>query len=339
MRWYGGDRDALARTQKLAPGDDSPCRAELVEMTPPPDRGALLLVGASDEQTRSVHRSLTSDELDALSTEQTLDGHSTLRQASVGTYLASGSSETAMFSLADAWAAAVAPEPPPSSTVDGFAFYDLRIISRVFDGDLAAAHADLDRALAIENRLDPRDDAIYAKRELGVLHALIDLYGPVTTTAYEPAATDNSVETELQSYLLPHIYLRHGKAVDRKRWMRGDVDGLEAAAHGDATKLVSDLLSEYSSETQLDVLAVLPRIEIGRAEVARAMRWHASDDRMIGYDFPWCSIAYAGERRTLFDLGGDRDESARWAAIYARYRKALADRRVLVALVLWGDQF
>jgi hypothetical protein len=47
-------------------------------------------------------------------------------------------------------------------------------------------------------------------------------------------------------------------------------------------------------------------------------------------------IANPAERRTMFELVGDHDEAARWAAIYARYRKAFTDRKTLVALGLWG---
>jgi hypothetical protein len=343
MRWYGGDQGARARVQAMDPGETPQCRAELAEMATGADRDHLLLLGASRDAFSLAYTGLTLEETAALSIQQVLVGRPALMQEDIGSYLAKGSSELQMISGAGVWAVATSPEPPADATEPLFepgqgqyAYYSTRIISRVHDGDLVGAHHDADRAIAIAKPM--YEYSIYSRRELGVLHALIDLHGVSTTTPYEPALTDNSLEAELQNYLMPHILLRHGQPISGKQWIGGDLQPLEAAAQGDATKLVDGLFGEYSEWTQLDVLSVLPRVTIKRAELLTAMRWgNNSGDRMIGYDFPWCSIAYAAERRTLFDVGGEHDEAARWAAIYARYRKALTDRKSLIALALWNQ--
>ncbi|HEX7700262.1 MAG TPA: hypothetical protein VF403_06070, partial [Kofleriaceae bacterium] len=66
-------------------------------------------------------------------------------------------------------------------------------------------------------------------------------------------------------------------------------------------------------------------------------KWGPTGDSRLPYDFPWGSIANAAERRTMFELAGDHDEAARWATIYARYRKAITDRKTLIALALWSS--
>ena len=342
LRWYGDDHGALARVKKLAPGDNSQCRAELAEMTLDADRDRLLLLGATRDELSHVYQELTLEETKALSIQQVLAGRPALRQENIGTNLARGSSELSMVSGAGVWAAATAPEPrsdtnePLFEPGEGqYAYYSTRIISRVHDGDLVGANHDADRAIAIAKPM--YEYAIYSRRELGILHALIDLYGPSTTTAFEPAPASNNMGAELLNYLMPHILLRHDQPIGENQWIGGELLPLQAAAHGDATKLVNGLLGEYSNWTQLDVLSVLPRVTTKRAELLAAMRWGNVSERMIGYDFPWSSIAYAAERRTIFDLGGDHEEAARWAAIYARYRKTLTDRRSLVALTLWNQ--
>jgi hypothetical protein len=347
LRFFGGDEGALARVQKIAPGDDSQCRAELAEMTFDFDRDRLMLLDANKETTQRALHALSLEETNALAIQQVLSGRPALPQGSIGTYLAQGSSEPSMVFSVGIWAVAIAREPhadatePLSEPRQGqLAYYTSPIISRVYDGDLVGAHHDADRAIAIAKPM--YEYAIYSRgSELGILHALIDLYGPSTTTPFEPAPNADNLEGELQNYLMPHILLRHGEPLDPNQWIGdpGDLAPLQAAAGGDATKLVEALTGQYSSWTQLDVLSVLPHVIAKRAELLAAMRWGGNtSERMIGYDFPWCSIAYAAERRTLFDLGGDHEEAARWAAIYARYRKTLTDRKSLIALALWNQR-
>jgi hypothetical protein len=290
---------------------------------------------------RAAFQPLASDEWRTFGLQQALAGQPALLQESIGSTLADGSAQMSMMWSPMVWAAAIAPEPrdgPANFMSAGqgqFAYYEGRLISHVHDGDLAAAHADADRALAIANSIG--HDSIYSRRDLGVLHALIDLYGPVTTTPFTDVSAEKTTENELLGYVVPHIYLRHGvKKLDGRNWLQTDVEALLAASAGDGERLANEMLRPYRSWTNMDVLAVLPRIKTHRDEVMQVVKWGPTSVPRIPYDFPFGLIANPAERRTMFELVGDHDEAARWAAIYARYRKAFTDRKTLVALGLWG---
>jgi hypothetical protein len=341
MRWNAGDRAALERVRALSPGPQPACRAELVEMSSGAERDALLLRGADDVALRAAHEPLGLDEATTFRMQQALDGQPALNQESIGSTLADGSAQLSMLWSPMIWATTIAPEPPLKganflSVGQGqFAYYEGRLLVHVYDGDLAAAHADADHAIAIASPLPY--EAIYSRHELGVVHALIDLYSAVTTTPFTDVPTEKTVENELLGYIVPHIYLRHGKQLlDEHRWLRTDIDALLAAANGDGEKLEAEMFHPYHSWSNMDVLAVLPRIKTHRDEVMQAVKWGLTSESRMPYDFPWSSIEYAAERRTMFEITGDHDEAARWAAIYARYRKAVSDRKTLIALALWA---
>ena len=343
MRWDAGDRAALDRLRALSPGPNPACRVELVEMTSGAEREALLLDGASDKALRAAFEPLIgSDEMRTFALQQALAGQPALRQDSIGSTLADGSAQMSMLWSPMVWAAASAPEPRDGATADfmsagqgQFAYYEGRVVAHVDDGDLAAAHADADRAIALANSLG--GDYIYSRRDLGVLHALIDLYGTATTTPYTDVSAENTTENELLGYVVPHIYLRHGENKPEKhQWLHTDIHALQAASDGDGEPLAIEMLQPYRSWTNMDVLSVLPRIKTHRDEIMQIVKWGPTSGSRLPYDFPWGMIANTSERRTMFELAGDHDEAARWAAIYARYRKAFTDRKTLIALTLWS---
>ena len=341
MRWNGGDRAALDRVRALAPGANSACRPELVEMSPPADRTRLLLPDANEDVMRAALEPLGLDEARAFSLQQALGGQPAMHQESIGSTLADGSSELSMMWAPTVWAVAVAPEPPATTTVafllpgqGQFAYAAARVVLHVYDGDLVAAHRDADRAIAIASSVD--DDHIYARRDLGVLHALIDLYGTSTTTPFTDVPDVRKTDDdELLAFLLPHIYLRHGIKHQLKESWRLDSKALQAAADGDGEQVAAEMTSSYRAWTNMDLLAVLPRIKTHRDEVIQLAKTGPTSESMVGFDFPWSAIAFAAERRTIFEIAGEKPEAARWAAIYARYRKALTDRTTLIALSLW----
>ncbi|HEX7704251.1 MAG TPA: hypothetical protein VF403_26090, partial [Kofleriaceae bacterium] len=278
MRWNAGDRAALDRMRALAPGANTACRAELVEMSSGADRDALLLRNASEDTMRAALQPLGLDESRAFELEQALDGQPALTQDNIGSTLANGSSETSMMRSPMIWTAAIAPEPPADASANfnspgqgQFAYYEGRLVVHVYDGDLAAAHADADHAIAIANSLE--HDYIYSRRDLGVLHALIDLHGAVTTTPFTDVPADKSVENELLGYIVPHIYLRQGmKKVGEDHYLRTDIRALLAAVDGDGEPLANEMLRPFRSWTNMDVLAVLPRIKTHRDEVMHIVK-------------------------------------------------------------------
>jgi hypothetical protein len=342
MRWDAGDRAALDRVRALSPGPNPPCRVELVEMTTGADRDALLLDGASEDAMRAAFQPLGIDELRTFSLQQALAGQPALMEDSIGSTLADGSAQMSMLWSPMVWTAAIAPEPRDGASANFMsaaqgkvAYYQGRVVAHVYDGDLAAAHADADRTKAIADSFE-HDIYIYSRRDLSVLHALIDLYSAVTTTPFSDASVEKTTDNQLLGYLLPHIYLRHGIKKLDNHWLHTDFKALLAASDGDGGPLVTEMIQPFHSWTNMDVLAVLPRIKTHRDEVMQIVKWGPTDGPRVPYDFPWGLIANTAERRTMFELVGDHDEAARWAAIYARYRKAFTDRKTLIALALWG---
>ena len=301
-------------------------------MTTGAEHDQLLLRGASAEARSHVYQATGFDEWRVLTLEQTLAGDAALTPDSVATVLARGEQMAAW--QPGLWVTTIAPEPTGEPSQAQFAFYSARVVPDVYDGDLAAAHRDVDHAIAIAAAPGPE---FYEPRELAILHALVDLYGPKSDTAFDNRfAEDQTLRGELQRFLMPGIYLRHGLPVDPQSAILGTaVEALEAAEHGDGSRLATELSSPYHSGSAHDVLAVLPRITTARAAVLHGVRWTANGEDPTGYGFPWRAIAYAAERRALLELGGDHVEAARWGEIYARYRAAIADRKVLLALALW----
>jgi hypothetical protein len=332
MRWYGGDKGAVDRVRALAPGEDSACRPELVEMTTGAEQDQLLLRGATDQARSRVYRTVGFEDWRLLTLEQVLAGQSVLTRDSVATALARGENMSAW--QPGLWVTAIAPEPSDGPAEGQFAYYTARVVPDVYDGNLAAAHRDVDRASAIAATLDP---IRYERRELAILPALVDLYGPKADTPFDNrfAEDHESLAGELQRFLMSGIYLRHGLPIDPSAVFGTDLEALQAAERGDGSRLVTQMTMPYHSWSAHDVLAVLPRITTGRAGVMFGLRWGPNGDQMNGYGFPWRTLTYIAERRALFELGGDPAEAARWAEIYARYRTAITDRKVLLSLAAW----
>ena len=88
--------------------------------------------------------------------------------------------------------------------------------------------------------------------------------------------------------------------------------------------------------TDADVMAVWPRVEAGRDDIARQLAWSTPEGHQyVDFHFPWSYALHAAARRSSLQLVGATDQAARWADIYKRYDDAFRDRKKLLALALW----
>jgi len=85
------------------------------------------------------------------------------------------------------------------------------------------------------------------------------------------------------------------------------------------------------------VLAVLPRVTIGRDELARTLARLFDRDAKREWRGPFAWVEHAALRRDFARMIGDRTQQARWQGIVDRHRAAFADRRRLIGVMLWRD--
>jgi hypothetical protein len=103
---------------------------------------------------------------------------------------------------------------------------------------------------------------------------------------------------------------------------------------GDGGPLAQRLADDHELR-DLDLIAVLPRVKRGRAQLVAAIRWMVPANDPLGvHGFPFVGATRAFTRRTVLGLGGDRTGAARWADIFYAYDHALDDPRTLAALAL-----
>jgi len=132
----------------------------------------------------------------------------------------------------------------------------------------------------------------------------------------------------------------HGDDVDGTLDAAAWAKALDAASLGDGWPLVAMMRTSIytSSRPRLETLLdILPRVRLGREELARTLQLlhKHSRDQFERSPFDW--LEYAALRRDLARMLGDTFEETRWQRIIVRYRNALADRRRVMGMLLAVD--
>jgi hypothetical protein len=204
----------------------------------------------------------------------------------------------------------------------------------VLAGDLAAARDHAARAMATQV---PDDVDAMSRQDLAMLSKLVAFYAGEPVEAAMPATV---LSRDLWLHEFGSLLLRHGDPIAKNAYL-GPRDtypkALEAATAGDGRALAVELANnERSWWRDIDIIAVLPRIKLGREAVARQLAWSAPPDReRLQFNMPWSMATYSAGRRYALQLAGDTATAAWWDAIFKRYDQALRDRRKLVAIALW----
>ncbi len=223
----------------------------------------------------------------------------------------------------DVVAALRGPEVDPMALAEALAWAANQAVLR---GDLAAA-----RAAAREvATLVPEPLRPYQSDEALKLVAGVELH--TTTTELELPPAERYAES---------LYVRRGDAVDLDNAVYGnpacDVErhaAILAAQRGDGVALARVIQGcgfYWIGSTAQTLLAVVPRVQHGRAELATALTYFR--DNLP--DDPFERVAYAAMRRDLLRLAGADVEAARWAVIVDRHAAVLTDRDRLLALAFW----
>ncbi|HEX4416720.1 MAG TPA: hypothetical protein VH165_02425 [Kofleriaceae bacterium] len=209
--------------------------------------------------------------------------------------------------------------------------------------DSEAAHANHDQLVALDQRykaLVQRETVLEKRSELrdvSLLPAVVALYTPATALAFDLGDT-SEIGRKLWSHDFARLSLRRGDPVDKDDL--GDSEflaALQAAGAGDGRPLARRIGGVLRTRWKdADVIAVLPRIRIGREAVVRQLTW----SRPLQWDLfdhapLWAPALYAVTRREVLRLAGATDAAAAWDAIYRRFDRVFRDRQRLVALMLW----
>lgn len=224
------------------------------------------------------------------------------------------------------WAAAYA-RIYGSEDADTLAILDARAIHRAMTGDLAGALQD-----AAANDEHARRYYYAEIRERAPLVRQLSLFTASTDIAHDLPAADDAHEAWWHQ--LAHVFLRDGLQYAQNLDSRTRAALDDAQLLGDGRPLAARLADDHELR-DLDVIAVLPRITRGRAELVDAIRAMIPARDPLGvHGFPFVGATRAFTRRTVLELAGDRAGAARWAEIFRRYDRALADPRTLTALAL-----
>ena len=229
------------------------------------------------------------------------------------------------------WATELAPPPPATADADArFTDAAHRLVLQVLLGNLPAAHGFADSAISLAS-----DAQTYDAQFIALFHPMIDLYSAETKWPVPQGPTDDGPLAHLFGYLVPRLALRHGDLIPADSPIYAGVRraALEAAMRGDATQLVA-AFHDHEQVTPLDLVAVLPRIDVQRAELVAILPWMRNDYHPDAYRFPFGVVQRLAERRTMFALAGDSASAATATTTFQRYATALHDRRVLIALSL-----
>ncbi|MFT3696275.1 MAG: hypothetical protein QM831_24255 [Kofleriaceae bacterium] len=322
MSWYGGDKTALQRVQALSPGDHPMCRAELAAMTTGSSHETLIARKLDERGRRILDGDLLMDEFRTLAVERTLEGIPSNMTPSAVYPLGHKSESFSITWPTLAWATALAPAipaPPPSEDAASITYYQFeigRIYPAVLDGDLDAAHAHVEVARkASQTFPDLAEDLMAAD-------AVIDLRTMKTDTKYRYR----------EIIPLAALNLRAG-VKNSDDFHRTSRDALDAATHGKIQPLLDEMTGRYDRFDMFDVMAILPRIPADqRAPIVQAAKWTGAEHYSISYNYPWSTMQDIADRRAFFTLGGDKDEAAKWMALYERFRTQLVTPQMLIAL-------
>jgi hypothetical protein len=221
------------------------------------------------------------------------------------------------------------------------------------------------RALTAPSRFpDPEDQAVAHAERAGLETFRGDFSGAQRdVTEAVRIATGTQLTPDLD-HLVDEIAVHAGTsttaapsaALSSGRCAGGTLeDALHAASAGDGLPLARALerCELHWSDAGL-ILAVLPKVQHGRAELAEALRWYhdnhtgefeaasglysePSDSPKPAFDeVPFRVLADAVTRRDLAQLVGDHDGATRWQTIIDRQLDVLADTDTLVAFLAWA---
>ena len=186
----------------------------------------------------------------------------------------------------------------------------------------------------VAGKLDEARAAVeeFAKLHDGEPYSVASMRDRVTL--HDPTATGTHARTThlglaWRTGRRPSGYSEHD---DNTAWTRA----LEQAAAGDGRALARELLRFHAAWLYVgDLLAVLPRIVIGRAELAESLARYHDRDVKIPRRLPFQWVEHAALRRTLLAMAGNTVEAARWQQIVDRHVAVFSDRRRLMGLLLW----
>lgn len=340
LRHHGGDTGALARLRGLVAGQyGAVCAVALAQAVPEAEVAGVLVM--RDVPLASSQLLLLKMRAFAIGTDDLFwgtDAESVLAQPDSFDAATEGSS---------IWLAAMAPPLAPDTPARARVQRERwQAVAATLGGDIVAARQHAVRALAAVP-----DDPAGENRELRFVNALpavIELYTsePITytlPTLSTPKA--NTANTERWRWLhdFNRLLLRRGEPLIQDTYFGLNEDrdnyvkALETAARGDGRELAKRMGAQGRTWwADTDIMAVLPRVTVGREAIARQLAWGAPKGyaRLDTY-FPWSVALHAAARRAALHLAGEDAEAARWTEIYQRYDRALRDRKKLVALALW----
>jgi hypothetical protein len=170
-----------------------------------------------------------------------------------------------------------------------------------------------------------------------LLPAVAALYTPATALEFDLG--DNSkIGSELWAHEFARLWLRRGDPIDKGYFSGHELlAALQAAEAGDGRPLARQIGGDLrTSWKDADVMAVLPRVRVGREALARQLAW-SMPPHVTRFDKEplWDHALYAVARREVLRLAGATYAAASWDAIYRRFDHVFRDRRRLVALMLW----
>lgn len=213
-------------------------------------------------------------------------------------------------------------------------------VSRLIHDDLDGAMASAREAVAILARLEIAPEDRYAFRHVDVLPSVVAFYGSSTDLPARPPPPDPSNENVWRTdWLLSfgRLLVRAGQPLAELEYspVAAIHPALEAARRGDAGPLITYLLDQRYFDP-LDVLAVAPFVDQGRADLAAVVSRMAAVPSYLPPDLPTAAILTFRHYAMLKAVGAT-EAAARQHAQFARYDAVLRDRRRLVALVLLRD--
>jgi hypothetical protein len=336
LRFDGGDTGAVARTRALAAGaHGAVCVPALAEMVPASERAAVL---ASTDVPLFFGKVL----LHKLAGFAGGSGE-TFENTAAEAVLAQPDDLDAAMEGVSVWLAETAPPLPADASPRARVNLERwQAVAATLGGDIAAARAHAARAAATLATLSgsaatERDPDLYQFRYADDLPAAIALFtnDPVAYTI-----PNDDLPRQLWLHTFGRLLLRPGDPLLPGTYFGPEqkyVAALVQAAQGDGHALARYMgVRDLSWWTDADVMAVWPRVEAGRDDIARQLAWSTPEGHQyVDFHFPWSYALHAAARRSSLQLVGATDQAARWADIYKRYDDAFRDRKKLLALALW----
>ena len=216
--------------------------------------------------------------------------------------------------IVETWAASTDAADQPAQALA----WRWRARMHVVLGDLGAARADLERLAKVDSGFE-----VDATVDLVALHGSDLVVVPRHDWRYNALRWRTERHPEVDADGL------EGPAL---------APALEQAARGDGRSLAGALEKyPYLWIYRHHVLAVLPRVTIGRDELARTLARLFDRDAKREWRGPFAWVEHAALRRDFARMIGDRTQQARWQGIVDRHRAAFADRRRLIGVMLWRD--